>query len=161
MTRGPNDKIELKDGFAKWGDNVWWNCRTGAKIVKVADHWFNMKNFPELYSIDPPVEDGVQEVRWRIIEQDGFPKQEDFPDNKSMVFYVARYCIGQPEWQPEIKYGVLQYMGGDMNRPYWADHMDSTTSLEDRSHEVLAWCEVIYPPFSPLIDKRLQKNNKS
>lgn len=48
--------IPIKDGWAGWGDEVWWKANRGPVKVKMAEsgNWRNAQNCPDLYSFVEP-----------------------------------------------------------------------------------------------------------
>lgn len=48
------DVLEVRDGFIAKGKMLWWRNALGPEKVASDQHWDNIKEFPEVYSIHEP-----------------------------------------------------------------------------------------------------------
>ena len=48
------DVLKVSDGFVRKSSMVWWKHEFGPENVKVIEHLYNIKDYPELYSIKKP-----------------------------------------------------------------------------------------------------------
>lgn len=46
--------LKVSDGFIRMSSQVWWKGANGPKNVKAIDHWDNIKDNPEAYSVKEP-----------------------------------------------------------------------------------------------------------
>jgi hypothetical protein len=47
--------LEVSDGFVKNSSKVWWKYEFGPEHVKASEHWDNIKDCPDLYSVKEPM----------------------------------------------------------------------------------------------------------
>jgi hypothetical protein len=46
--------LKVSDGFVRKASVVWWKYQFGPENVKASEHWVNIKDYPEVYSIKEP-----------------------------------------------------------------------------------------------------------
>jgi hypothetical protein len=46
--------LKVSDGFVKNSSKIWWKYNFGPEHVKASEHWDNIKDYPDAYSVKEP-----------------------------------------------------------------------------------------------------------
>lgn len=50
----PKDTLPVRDGVVGRGDKVWWRNEYHPEHVYAAEHWYNIRNYPDAYQLAKP-----------------------------------------------------------------------------------------------------------
>lgn len=48
------ETLPVRDGIVTKEDKVWWRCSSGPQLITAENDWRNIKEFPEIYSLNEP-----------------------------------------------------------------------------------------------------------
>lgn len=48
------ESLPVSDGFVFKESKVWWKCQDGPEQCVAEEHWTNIRNYPDVYSIAVP-----------------------------------------------------------------------------------------------------------